>query len=167
LLRKINGLIKFKIFSFYLENIIFKFCNFFVDIKINNILLKKNLFYNLKQYIQLKKKDFLPVFNTIIFSIIYKNPKLITEYLSIQIKKDKKHKKVLSNFVLVLEKIFFSNVIKLKGLKLRLNGKLNGSMRKSKYQYSLGKIELHKIDSCLTFSSSLSYTKFGVIAIKS
>jgi hypothetical protein len=166
LLRKINGLIKFKIFSFYLENIIFKFCNRFLKIKINNILLKKNLFFNLKYYKKFKKKKNLPIFNTIIFSILYKNPKLITDYLSIDIKNDKKHKKILSNFVLIVEKIFFSNIIKLKGLKLRLNGKLNGSMRKSKYQYSLGKTELNKINNYLTFNSSLSYTKFGVIAIK-
>lgn len=166
LLRKINGLIKFKIFGFYLENIIFKFCNRFLKIKINNILLKKNLFFNLKYYKKFKKKKNLPIFNTIIFSILYKNPKLITDYLSIDIKNDKKHKKILSNFVLIVEKIFFSNIIKLKGLKLRLNGKLNGSMRKSKYQYSLGKTELNKINNYLTFNSSLSYTKFGVIAIK-
>ena len=166
-LRKINGMIKFKIFSVHLENIIFKFCTIFLNIKLNNVLLKKNLFYNLEYYTQLKKKNFLPIFNTIIFSIIYKNPKLITDYLSIQIKKDKKHKKVLNDFVLILEKIFFSNVIKFEGFKLRLNGKLNGSMRKSRYQYSLGKIELHKIDNYLNFDISLSYTKFGVIAIKS
>lgn len=166
-LRKINGMLKFKIFSLYLENIIFKFCNVFLNIKINNVLLKKNLFYNLEYFTQFKKKNFLPIFNTIIFSIIYKNPKLITDYLSIQIRKDKKHKKVLNDFVLILEKIFFSNVIKFEGFKLRLNGKLNGSMRKSRYQYSLGKIELHKIDNYLNFDISLSYTKFGVIAIKS
>jgi hypothetical protein len=160
-------MIKFKIFSLYLENIIFKFCTVFLNIKLNNVLLKKNLFYNLEYYTQLKKKNFLPIFNTIIFSIIYKNPKLITDYLSIQIKKDKKHKKVLNDFVSILEKIFFSNVIKFEGFKLRLNGKLNGSMRKSRYQYSLGKIELHKIDNYLNFDISLSYTKFGVIAIKS
>jgi ribosomal protein S3 len=128
--------------------------------------LKKNLFYNLKYYTHFKKNFFLPVFNTIIFSILYKNPKLITDYLAIQIKKDKKHKKILNDFILVLEKIFFSNVVKFKGFKLRLNGKLNGSMRKSRYQYSLGKIELHKINNYLTFDISLSYTKFGVIAIK-
>jgi hypothetical protein len=137
-----------------------------LKIKINNILLKKNLFFNLKYYKKFKKKKNLPIFNTIIFSILYKNPKLITDYLSIDIKNDKKHKKILSNFVLIVEKIFFSNIIKLKGLKLRLNGKLNGSMRKSKYQYSLGKTELNKINNYLTFNSSLSYTKFGVIAIK-
>ena len=165
-LRKINGLIKFKIFGIFLENIIFKFCKFFFKVKINNILLKKNFFINININKKYKKYNFIYTFNTIILSVIYKKAKLISDYLSILIKKDKNHKKVLTNFVLILEKLFFLGIFKLKGLKLRLSGKLNGNMRKSKYQYKLGKVQLQTLKVILSFNMSISYTKFGAISIK-
>jgi len=51
-------------------------------------------------------------------------------------------------------------------LQLRLTGKLSGKMRKSKYGYRIGKVQLHTIDSKVIYSSDLSYTKFGIISIK-
>jgi ribosomal protein S3 len=62
--------------------------------------------------------------------------------------------------------LFLSNILKIKGLRVRIAGKLNGKMRRSKYSYQLGKVELQSLVCYLTYSISLSYTKFGVIATK-
>lgn len=165
-LRKINGLIKFKVFSIYLENIIFRLYNFFLKIKINNILLKKSLFLKSKLNSKYKKQEFFHFFHTIILSFTYNKAKLLADFLCILIKQDKKHNKTLKNFITIIEKIFYSNITKIKGFKLRLSGKIGGKMRKSKFQYLLGKVELQKLKLYLDFSLSVSYTKFGVISIK-
>ena len=39
-------------------------------------------------------------------------------------------------------------------------------MRKSKYHYKLGKVQLQTLKSSLNYSLGLSYTKFGIISIK-
>ena len=165
-LKKINGLIKFKIFSIFLENIIFKYCNIFLSIKINNIKFKKNLLFNVNIYRKYNNSDFTYTFNTIVLAILYKKAKVISEYLVVLIKKNKNHQKILNNFILILEKIFFLNIIKLKGFKIRLSGKLNGKMRKSKFQYKLGKVQLQILNIFLNFNINISYTKFGTISIK-
>jgi hypothetical protein len=165
-LRKISGLIKFKVFSIYLENIIFKLYNLSFKIRINNTLLKKSLFLKFKLNNKYRKQEFFYVFHTIILSFIYNKAKLLSDFISILIKNDKKHNKILKNFITIIEKVFYSNMVKLKGFKLRLSGKIGGKMRKSKFQYLLGKVQLQKLNLYLDFSLSISYTKFGAISVK-
>jgi ribosomal protein S3 len=52
------------------------------------------------------------------------------------------------------------------GFQLRINGKLNGKMRKSKYHYSLGKVPLQTLQILLSYSLTIAYTRFGVITTK-
>jgi small subunit ribosomal protein S3 len=52
------------------------------------------------------------------------------------------------------------------GLQLRLNGKLGGKLRKSKYHYKLGKVQLQSLKVGLNYSISISHTKFGAISVK-
>ena len=98
--------------------------------------------------------------------MLYKNIKLTVNFITECIKKNKNHKKVLKDFIFVLEKIFFSNTIKIIGIKIRLSGKLNGSMRKSKYQFLLGTVQLQKININICFNLGVSYTQFGIISVK-
>jgi ribosomal protein S3 len=39
-------------------------------------------------------------------------------------------------------------------------------MRKSKYHYSIGKVQLLTFKTFLNYSISISYTKFGIISTK-
>ena len=52
------------------------------------------------------------------------------------------------------------------GFQLRVTGKLNGRMRKSKYQYSIGKVSLQTLQSIISYSMTVSYTKFGLLSNK-
>jgi ribosomal protein S3 len=56
--------------------------------------------------------------------------------------------------------------ISLWGIQLRVAGKLDGRMRKSKYHYNIGKVQLQTLKTFLNYSISISYTKFGIISIK-
>lgn len=164
--RKISGLIKFKLFTIYLETLIFRYCHYFLKVILHNILAKKGLVMIHKIDKKYQQKNFSFVFHTILLGITYMNTKIITDYLSAMIETDRNHKKILKNFIKIVEKVFFSNTINLKGFQLRVSGKLNGKMRKSKYRYSLGKVQLQTIKLQLSYSMGISYTKFGILSIK-
>jgi ribosomal protein S3 len=56
--------------------------------------------------------------------------------------------------------------ISLLGIQLRVSGKLDGRMRRSKYHYNVGKVQLQTLKIFLNYSLSISYTKYGIISIK-
>jgi hypothetical protein len=113
-----------------------------------------------------KYKKQKQVLHTILLGSFYMNTSIISDYLSFLLVSTKNHKKILKIFLDIFEKLFFSNIIKLKGFQLRIAGKLGGKMRKSKYNYKLGKVQLRSLNFCLNYSLGLSYTKFGVISVK-
>ena len=163
-LRKINGYIKLNIIKFYLENVLYNKTKNLYIININNIFFQKGiLFYNniINKY---KKQKFL--LKTLLLSTCYMNSILITDYLSIILQTNKRHRWLLKKFIEIIEMFFYLNIIKFKGFQLRVSGKLNGKMRKSKYHYKLGKVKLQSISFYLTYSFNISYTKFGVLSIK-
>jgi len=166
-LRKIIGYIKFKSFEVFIEAFIIKVFNISYNIKINNIILQKGLFfkYNPKIIKKYKKQEVF-LFQTLILSILYNNTKILSDYISLIIKLDKNHLKTLRKFVIAIEQVFFSNIIKINGFQMRLNGKLSGKMRKSKYHYKIGKMQLQTLQTKLNFSYNVSFTKFGTISIK-
>jgi ribosomal protein S3 len=84
----------------------------------------------------------------------------------LQLKKNKNHKKALRKITLIIESFWKSRNTNLQGIQLRVNGKLNGSMRKSKYHYSIGKVQLQAFKTFLNYSMSISYTKFGIFSMK-
>lgn len=96
----------------------------------------------------------------------YNNSKLIGDFIASEVEKNKNHFRVLTLFIKSFENLFFTKTLKFKGFQLRLTGKLGGKMRKSKYHYKLGKVELQTLKSSLSYSLCLSYTKFGVISVK-
>lgn len=163
-LRKTCGLLKIKLLSIYLENIVFKYSNFFFDVWISHIFLQKGIVIDSKVVKKYKKQK--QVLHTILLGSFYMNTSIISDYLSFLLVSTKNHKKILKIFLDIFEKLFFSNIIKLKGFQLRIAGKLGGKMRKSKYNYKLGKVQLRSLNFCLNYSLGLSYTKFGVISVK-
>jgi hypothetical protein len=163
-LRRVCGLVKIKLLSVSIENIIFKNFKYFFCIKLAAIFSQKGLV--LKNQISEKYKKQKYVIHTIILSVFYMNTTLISDHLSFLLGTVKQHKKILKDFVDILENLFFLNVIKLRGFQLRVSGKLGGKMRKSKYHYKLGKVQLGSLNYCLNYNLGLSYTKFGVISVK-
>lgn len=113
-----------------------------------------------------KKQDLRFLLFTFLLATRYSNSKIIVDYLLNVIKKNKNHHRSLRIFTNLLEKLFFSKVIKLLGFQLRVTGKLGGNMRKSKYHYKLGKVQLQTLKTTLSYSIGLSYTKFGIISVK-
>jgi ribosomal protein S3 len=99
-------------------------------------------------------------------ALFYFNSSLLSNYLSFLIKNSDKHYVVLKNVVKVLQNFYLVSHIKLLGIQLRLSGKLGGKMRKSKYHYQLGKVQLQTLKSKLSYDLGNSYTKYGVISVK-
>jgi hypothetical protein len=165
-LRKISSLIYIRLFKLQLENIIFFTCNRFLDIFINNIFLIKGLSLSCRLGSRVKKQEFRFVFYLLLLSTQYNQSKMLSNYVVDIIQKTKKHHMVLRNFVSLIELFFFKNIISFLGFQLRVTGKLGGKMRKSKYHYKLGKVRLQTLKVGLSYSSSVSYTKFGVISVK-
>ena len=148
----------------YIENIIFKKTSVAVYISLKNIFFQKGIFFNNNIIKKYRKEKF--IFKTLFLSTYYMNSALIAEYLAIALQRNKKHKWVLKKFISILERLFFSNILKFKGFQLRVAGKLNGKMRKSKYHYKLGKTEFQVLNIYVAYSFFLSYTKFGVLSLK-
>lgn len=113
-----------------------------------------------------KQKKIFFIFHTFLLSVVYNNSSIITEHLAFMIQRERNHRKTLQNFTKIVEKIFFSNTLNFTGFQLRVSGKLNGKMRKSKYNYTLGKVQLQILKQQLSYSMSVSYTKFGILSVK-
>jgi ribosomal protein S3 len=99
-------------------------------------------------------------------SSIYNNTKIFSSFVALQLKKNKNHKKVLRKITLIIEIFWKNKNTNLRGMQFRVTGKLNGSMRKSKYHYSIGKVQLQSFNTFLDYSFSISYTKFGILSTK-
>jgi len=105
-------------------------------------------------------------FFTLFLALFYKNSKLLADYLSECIKKDKQHRKILQKCTDFIEKIFFSKLLYLSGIQVRVTGKLGGKMRRSKYHYKFGTVQLQTLKHFVSYHCNPVYTKFGLISIK-
>jgi len=158
-LQKINSFLYFRMLSIYFENILFYLSKKKRKIFFNNIWHNQGWYF--KYFI---KNKFIS--QLLFLSIIYNNVQIFVEFLSIMLKKDKNHRKYLRKIVLIIEIFWKKQKIKLQGIQLRISGKLNGKMRKSKYHYSIGKVQLQSFNTFLNYGISYSYTKFGILSIK-
>jgi hypothetical protein len=164
LLRKINGLLKQKLIVFCLKNVMFKSYTYFLNIKIKNIFTQRGLYAG--AFIDTKYRKQKYIVQALLIAATFMNSDLLTTYLALLLKTGKNHVLFLKNFIRVVENLFFSNAIKCKGFLLRVAGKLNGKMRRGKYNYRLGKTQLRVLKYRLHYSLGVSYTKFGLISIK-
>ena len=158
-LQKISGFLYFKILGISTENVLYFFTKKIIKVNINNIW--QNQGWNFKP---LFKDKF--ILKLLFLSYIFNNTKLFSEFIALQLQKNKNHKKVLRNVTLIIENFWKNNIINLMGIQLRVTGKLNGSMRKSKYHYNIGKVQLQTLKVILSYSMSYSYTKFGILSTK-
>jgi len=165
-LRKISGFVSIRVFQLSLENIICYTCKRFLSVSIHNIFLSKGLHVQQKLGVKMRKQKFRSLFYLVLMSALFNQSKIIALYLAVSIKTTKNHLVVLRSFIDLVEFFFFKRILRFLGFQLRLTGKLGGKMRRSKFHYKLGKVCLQTISIGLSYSTVLSYTKFGVISIK-
>jgi len=158
-LNKVWSLCFFKILSVYLENIVFYTKQICINVNVSNIWSKKGVIF---QYFL--RDTFL--YQLLTLSSVYNNSQILSEFIAIQLKKDKNHRRLLRRIILCIENFWTSYDLSFSGFQLRVTGKLNGNMRKSKYQYILGKVSLQTLDSIISYTMNVSYTKFGLISNK-
>jgi hypothetical protein len=158
-LRKINGFLYFKVLSISIENVLYFFTKKIIKINVSNIWKNQGWIFKF-----IFKDKF--ILKLLFLSCVYNNTKIFSQFIALQLKKNKNHKKVLRKITLIIEIFWKHRSANLKGIQLRVTGKLNGSMRKSKYHYSIGKVQLQTFKIFLNYNISISYTKFGIISTK-
>jgi hypothetical protein len=160
---KINGVLYFKLLSISTEILIFNLTKKYIQISFNNVWNNQGWVLKIKSKKNLKENYILKV---LFLSCFHNNTQIFSDYIAFNLKKNKNHKKFLRQIILIIEKFWKIRKISLRGIQLRVTGKIDGRMRKSKYHYSIGKVQLQSLQTNLNYSISLSYTKFGVISIK-
>lgn len=158
-LQKINSFLYFKILGVLIENNLFFFVKKRIKVNISNIWQNKGWLFKLL----FKDKFSLKL---LFLSCIYNNTKMFSEFISLQLNKTKNHKIIIRKIILTIETFWKNPSNNLNGIQLRISGKLNGSMRKSKYHYAIGKTRFQSLSSLVNYSLSISYTKFGLISVK-
>jgi len=158
-LKKVFSTCFFKVLSIFLENLIFYTKNRCVSISITSVWNRKGLIF---QYFV---RDFF-IFQLLSLASVYNNSRILSEFISYQLQKDKNHRRFIRRTILSIEKFWTTYNFGFNGIQLRVTGKLNGRMRKSKYQYILGKVSLQTLQTILSYTISIAYTKFGLISTK-
>jgi len=157
--QKLNGFLYFKVLSIFLETTLFYLTKDYKNIYFNHAWYKAGL--NFKN---VNKNPF--IVQSLFLSCVYNNTQLFSEYISSQLELTKNHKRFLKNVILNVETFWKTRKVSFQGIQLRVSGKLNGRMRKSKYHYGIGKIQLQSLKNSLNYSISISYTRFGIISTK-
>lgn len=165
-LRKfMQDIIKYKLASIQLENILYKILHKTYVVNLQNILLETKNFLTMTKMLHYKKEK-IQMMYVIVLASMFSKSQLIADFLSIKLRLGINHRSILYKFTEVLEQLFYSNVLNLLGIQIRVSGKLGGKMRKSKYHYKLGKVQLQTLRQPVSYSYMASYTKFGVLSIK-
>ncbi|MGX7589230.1 30S ribosomal protein S3 [Candidatus Vidania fulgoroideorum] len=116
-----------------------------------NIKLMKNFFKKklINVYISVKETKNLDI-----------NSNHISKNICSTIEKRGNYKKIIN---LSMEKAMEYAI---RGIKISISGRLNGNDIARKEIYKLGKVQLICIDNKISYSSSLSKTKYGIICVK-
>jgi len=168
-----------------LENIlkkIFESLSLFTSKKQNLIVtfkcINKNYFLTKKQKIVLKKKfmrlqkfkntDFFKEGLDILFaSVFYKNSAtLLSQFIAFQFKKLKKSKFFFSFLKKTLKVLLQSNFSKVKGIKIKIKGRLNGASKAKKKLIIIGHNPIQTINSHVNYAESTCHNKNGSYGIK-
>jgi len=159
------SVIKYKLVSIQLENVLYKVLQKSYIVNVQNILLQTQTFLAMTKTAQYKKEKVQISYVWLLASLFLKG-QLVVDFLAIRLRLGTNHRGVLYKLVEVLQQLFYSNSLNLLGIQLRVSGKLGGKMRRSKYHYKLGKVQLQTLKQSVSYSYGVSYTKFGVLSIK-
>lgn len=147
-------------------NIKSKNLNKTLENKIIKKMINKNFFKKFKKV--LKNKTYKNLIKVLLISVYEKNSaKLLADTISIYINKDKKK----HYFIMSILKNYFNIIIsskfsKIKGLKIKISGRLNGAPRAKSKTIQIGAIPLQSFTSLISYHNSVAYTPNGSLGVK-
>lgn len=163
---KLFKVLLFKKLEIFFETLFVIYYRIILNLYLVNILNTLNKLYLYKKKELYKVKEFKKemIFYYIVFYL--KSAEFLCKYIGSVLVKNKYHLKNLRYYLNNIYKLYFIRLINFYGLKLYLNGKLNGKMRKQKYFYKIGKVLLNTFKTKLQFYFLPLYTKYGIFSIK-
>ena len=166
-LKKVNSIVKFKLFTTNIENLFFWLFKDIYMLDIQNILCKGGLSINISLNDKFKKKqNFREIFYIMFLSSNFRSSSILSKYIAIALKKNKNHFKIIKEITNIVSYYFLRKIYTIKGMQIRVAGKLGGKMRRSKYHYKIGQVQLQTIQMSLSYSMAVSYTKYGILSVK-
>jgi len=129
---------------------------------------KNNTFRNLIKKLRKFSKNviFKDLINILFITTTQTNSsRLLSEFIAIQMKKNKKHNFFLSFLKKVLLEFLNVNFSKIKGIKIVINGRFNGAPRSRKRIIQLGSVPLQSFNSKISYTQSISYTNNGTFGV--
>lgn len=112
--------------------------------------------------------NFEETFNLISAVVYNKNSSfLLSNFIGKKLKKIKKHNRFLSCITRILELLIFSNFSKIKGIKIKISGKLNRARRTKDKIIQIGDIPAQTINISLDYSqTTVTHNPNGSLGIK-
>lgn len=116
----------------------------------------------------LKNRLYKDLLKIMFISVYEKNSsKLLADIIAIYISKHKKkHYYIMSILKNYFNLIIFSKFSKIKGLKIKISGRLNGAPRANNKIIQIGSIPLQSFNSSISYHSATSYTPNGSFGVK-
>lgn len=157
----LNLYIKNKKINIKLKNLNNSFLN-----KVQKKMINKLYFKKFKRI--LKNRLYRDLIKVMFISVYEKNSsKLLADIISVYINKHKKkHYYIMSILKNYFNLIIFSKFSKIKGLKIKVSGRLNGAPRANTKIIQIGSIPLQSFESSVSYHNSTSYTSNGSFGVK-
>lgn len=182
---KNNKTIKNSLSKYFLKTLFNSLSEFYKNVNNITLIIKplnNNLYKNLckKQFLRLKRKlvqlrkyqrnEFFKEGIGTAFSVVTNknSSELLSKYIAINIKKLKRHNFFLK-FLKALFTIFIakSSINKIKGIKIKIKGRLNGAPRAKNKIITIGKsMPLFTIKSSINYYETTAYTANGTLGVK-
>ena len=114
------------------------------------------------------QKNFKETFDFICNSIINKNSSfMLSNFIAEELKKLKKHNRFLSFLKKIFELVVSSNFSKIKGIKIKISGKLNRARRTKTKIIKIGNIPIQTIKKSLNYSqTTVTHNPNGSLGVK-
>ena len=114
-----------------------------------------------------KKFNFEETFNLLCATIYNKNSSfLLSSFIGENLKKVKKHNRILSCITKILELLIVSKYSKIKGIKIKISGKLNRARRTKDKVIKIGNIPTQTINVPLDYSqTTITHNPNGSLGI--
>lgn len=167
-LRLINHLIKYKTLGLTCSILIFYYTTRKYYIHFKSLTHKKQdiklpFLFNLKKNLIAKQRLYV-----VLLSFMFLKSFVLNSYIAILIKeiKDKKHITVIKRLFESIKALFLQQFVPLLGIKFQIAGRLNGKLRKSRFGYNIGSIQLMSLSVFCDYSCDLAYTQYGSFSLK-
>ena len=147
-------------------NIKLKHLNQSFENKTRTNIINKVYFKKFKKL--LKNKLYKNLVRSMFISAYEKNSaKLIADVISIYVNKHKKkHYYLMSILKNYFEILIYSKFSKIKGIKIKVSGRINGAPRAKTKTIQIGSIPLQSFNSLISYHNSVSYTSNGSLGVK-